>query len=79
MKLALEGQQQEYYRRFGFLEFEGLVTQRQVQELNSAIDVVLSKRLGKNPATLAEQPEAALFMAGRDLWRDSDEIKKFVT
>ena len=78
MKLALEGQQQEHYRRHGALEVEGLVTQRQVQELNSAIATALSRRLALAADAVEQQPEAALFMAGRDLWRDSEAMRKFI-
>lgn len=75
MKFALQGEHRDFFGKNGYIEFEGILSAHDVNNLKEAIDYVLTDRL-KN---LVNKTPQELFMAGRDVWRDSILIKKWTT
>lgn len=78
MKKAVAKEHRDFFRKNGWIEFENLVSDQELEELNQAIDVSLAARLFV-PIDKVEavSPETA-FLQGRDLWRSNDQLRKFV-
>ncbi len=72
MRFAVDKNHRDFFQKEGIIEFEGIFTPEQVAALNQGVDQVLSVRCPK------ERSYEKLFMAGRDLWRDNEELRKFV-
>lgn len=79
MRYTIDKQQREFFQKNGTIEFEGVFTLDQISALNKAIDQTLAVRcqvpLEKVPKCTPEQ----MFLAGRDLWRDNIDLRKFDT
>lgn len=71
MKIVLDGGQRRYFFEKGFVELEELVSREKASLILQEIDLVLKKRTCNR--TFPEK----LYLAGRDLWRDSPVIKAF--
>jgi hypothetical protein len=78
MKQIVDEKHRRYFEEQGFIQFEALLTPSQLSVLNDSIDTVLAERLKLPPQVIHQEPESVLYMAGRDLWRDSEPIKKIV-
>jgi hypothetical protein len=76
MKYVLTTDHLHFFGQHHFIEFEDLLSPAEVDYLHSALDTILSKRLKVSLQTASCQD---LFTQGRDLFRESEEIKKFVT
>jgi hypothetical protein len=79
MKFALQGEHRDFFAKNGYIEFEGLLSEKDVVTLKEAIDQVLCKRLKVLPEKLEHKTAQELYMAGRDVWRDHPAIKKWTT
>ena len=66
MKFAIVGEHRDFFRKNGFIEFEGLITENQFKELHAEIQNTLAL------------PSEKAFLAGRDLWRNSAVVKKYL-
>lgn len=78
MKKAVAKEHRDFFRKNGWIEFENLLSNQEIEELNRAIDGSLSVRLSVPTEKIeAVSPEAA-FLQGRDLWRSNDQLRKFV-
>ena len=79
MKYTTDKDQRDFFQKEGKLELAGLLSPTQVEGVNKAIDEALAGRLGVPPEKWYSLPANELFMRGRDLWRDSPVLKKFVS
>jgi hypothetical protein len=79
MKFAVANEHREYFQQNKVIEFEGLLTSEQLNQLNVGIDAALSKRLAEPLHKIHTLSADKLFLAGRDLWRDNNAVKKLVT
>jgi hypothetical protein len=77
MKFVVSLDHQRFFNEYGFIEFEELVTPEKLKEINRALDTVLVKRTGAKLSALKDLPPAELFPYARNLWMDSEGIKKF--
>lgn len=78
MKFSISNEHRHYFQKKLAIEFEGLLTQEQAKELQTACHETLSARLGTT-RKIKDQSDDQLFLAGHDLWRSQDFIKKIVT
>ncbi|KIC77211.1 hypothetical protein DB41_CR00050 [Neochlamydia sp. TUME1] len=76
MKLATDKSHRDYFYKHGTIEFDGLFPLEQIQQLNTAIDGLLSLTF-KNIAPQSQNTEN-VFLCGRDLYRKDERIKKQV-
>jgi hypothetical protein len=79
MKFAISGDHLDYFNKHHAIEFEGLFNTDQAIQLVGAVDAAISARLGIRLAEINKQPPEKLFLAGRDLWRAHNSLKKIVT
>jgi hypothetical protein len=79
MKYAVDVEHREYFQNNKLIEFDNLLSEEQVVEIQKAINETLLKRLGVSLAQFKNESSKNIFMAGHDLWRSSDEIKKLIT
>lgn len=79
MKYTTDKEQRDFFQKAGRLELAGLISPKQLEEVNKVIDEALVGRLGISPDKWYALPASELFMRGRDLWRDSPALKKFVS
>ncbi len=78
MKFALAKEHHDYFDLNGFIEFEGLISQQRIHILSKAARRLVANRLNKLPERLSLEKPQDLFLAGRDLWREEQEIRKQV-
>ena len=79
MKFAVANEHKDFFLKNQAIEFEGLLTPVQITQLKESIASSLSKRLRIVTGKIEKVTPEKLFISGRDLWRDSDEIKKVTT
>jgi len=78
MRLFVEDRQRDYFRQHLYIEFEGLLASDQCEGLCGAMEDTLAGRLSCLREKLTVIPSSELFLAGRDLWRDSSVIADVV-
>jgi len=78
MKLVTNADHRQFFRKNHLIEFENLMSQSQLEELNQAIKLTLSERVGIRPERVLQEQSEKLFKSGYNLWRDNDHIKKLV-
>jgi len=78
MNFAIIKEHRDFFRKHRWIEFEGLLTKDQKENLLKESTAVLSKRLKAQAADIFQSPADKLFNAGRDLWRDSSKLKKII-
>lgn len=76
MRFKITGEQRKVFEKQKYIEFENLFSLEQIEEISKQIDTLLSKRLHK---LIENESPQELYKIGRDLWRDSSDIKNFVT
>ena len=69
MKLTISIEQHDFFQENHAIEFAGLLTQKQVENLRNSVEVALSERLKIEKKQLQEKSPFQLFTAGHDLWR----------
>lgn len=74
-KFAIDPEHRRFFQSQQAIEFHGLVDAAQ---LSAAVDNALCKRLECSPEDLARTPSEKIFLAGRDLWRDNEALRKIV-
>lgn len=74
MRFALTADHRDFYQKQGYIEFEKLLSEKQVEILQQSIETCLSKRL----KTVKERSPKGRFEQGFDLWRESPDIKKIL-
>jgi hypothetical protein len=79
MKLAVNSEQRDFFRKQEWIQFEELLSPQQQKLLLATIDQTLASRLALPIERLSTQSPAALFAVGRDLWRADSQIRKIVS
>lgn len=79
MKFSVASEHRNYFQNKQAIEFENLLNPDQVHQLVAAIESVISERLEVRPGQIKRQLPNALYMAGHDLWRANDYIKRIDT
>lgn len=77
MKIILDSEHLRYFRENQFIEFEALVTPGRLEEINAELDQALAKRTGAPLRLIKSIPPAEIYPYARDLWRESEKIKRF--
>lgn len=75
MRFALSGQQKAYFFDHGFLEFEGVLQAPACETLLLSAEASINQKIQNNSALKKDKTR---FLAGHDLWRNSDHVKKQV-
>lgn len=78
MKFVLASEHRDFFNKQHHIEFEGLISAANLNEVNSSVDNALAENLGITPARLKLQNSQKLYLAGRDLWRNSNPLRKIV-
>ncbi|MFT4552464.1 MAG: hypothetical protein ACI9S8_001089 [Chlamydiales bacterium] len=78
MRFALHKDHRNFFQSNGCIEFEGLLSEKELSELNPAIDSVLVKRLGTTVEKLERFPFEQTYLSGRDVSRENELIKQSV-
>src|SRR5579863_3768855 len=76
MPFALTADHCAFFSKNQFIEFEELLPQTQVATLKKDVEEALAARLKIPVAQLGKRPASELFLAGYDLWREKDAIRK---
>lgn len=76
MRFALLKEQKVFFQKHGFVEFESILSDQQVDKLLEALEIVLAERLKKTSKGFAKCSIEEAFLRGRDTWRDNDFVKK---
>jgi len=77
MKIVADAEQIRYFKEHGLIQFDEVLSTARLDEMNEAVDQVLAKRTGANRNALPKLPPAEIYPYARDLWRESEVIKKF--
>ena len=79
MRPAVLLEHREYFRQHRYIEFEELLSSSQVESLHKNICNVVGRRIGGYDCdAMPRVSHEKLFMAGRDIWRDDEAIRKIV-
>lgn len=78
MKFTTNKEQRDFFYKNSFVEFADVLTPDQVQSLHGEANKIVAARLKISPRGLAARPPIDQYMQGRDLWRESDPIRKVV-
>ena len=78
MRFAVHSSHSNFFKQHRYIEFQDLLSEKQIEALTESIETHLASRLGVPSDKLNMQTAEALYSAGRDLWRDSPIIKKVV-
>lgn len=78
MKYAVASEHRDFYQKQHAIEFESLLSSEHLRQLIAADDTVLAERLGVKPEDVKNQASHKLFMAGRDIWRSDEYLKRFI-
>ena len=76
MKFTTTNEQQKNFQKNRVIEFDGFLSLNQLNSLNDIIDNTIAKRMDIPQDTVEEQLPEKIFLASRDLWRSSPELKK---
>lgn len=79
MKYVVDKEHRDFFRKEGKIEFADIFTSDQLALVNEAIDQALAARCSIPRPKLSTCPAEQLFLAGRDLWREKEELRKFIT
>ena len=78
MKFTVTKDHRHFFNQEGFIEFEELLSSDQFIDLKNSINQALCKKLQKTPNELYKSSPNEIFLAGRDLWRENNGVKKIV-
>lgn len=70
MRFTFTPDHREFFRKHGYIEFEGILSAQQAELLDQKAEKLLEKRIPLGSDTLS------LYKAGYDLWREEEVIKK---
>ncbi|MBT3394180.1 MAG: hypothetical protein HN411_03610 [Waddliaceae bacterium] len=73
MKHDIVTEQRDFFYNKGYIEFEGIITTTQADDIRAAVAETLEQRRDGE-----ERYRNSSYCAGRDLWRDNESIKKIV-
>lgn len=78
MHFALASEHLDFFHAQQSIEFDSLITASEATALAEATKQMIAKRLKKPASSLGQASFDALFLAGRDHWRESQIVKKIV-
>lgn len=78
MKFSTAKEHRDFFQKYGWIEFEGLVSNDQLSLTNQAIDQVLAERLNVFPERLQTLSSEKFYLQGHDLWRSNPFLQKLV-
>lgn len=76
MSFAVDKRHRDVYKKQGWIEFESLFPQKQMDELYHEAKRVVDNRVKASKRIGGHCPEETLFLNGRDIWRESPLAKK---
>lgn len=76
MKIEITAAQTSFFTQHGYIEFGGI--EFNSEELFLSAKKTLASRLETTPDKLSRIPSSELYKKGRDLWRSSAALKKFL-
>ena len=78
MKFSTSKEHRDFFQKQGWIEFEGLISDDQLNSLNQAIEQVLTQRLNVTHSRLRTLSSEKCFLEGHDLWRNHPFLQRFV-
>ena len=78
MRYTTSSEHQDYFSKQGMIEFEELLSAKEIEELEMKTEELLAGRMACAPAKLEYQTAKNLFLAGRNLSREDGAVKKIV-
>jgi len=79
MRYITDDMHREFFQENGFIEFESILPEKQIQDLRTLTEETLCTSLKAKKEDLEQLGAEVLFMAGRDLWREHPELQKAVS
>jgi hypothetical protein len=79
MKFAIAKEHRVFFQKQGAIEFEGFFLQDQIHSLNSSVDQALARKAGIVKERVSHLSSDQVFAQGRDLWRQQEELRKFIS
>jgi hypothetical protein len=79
MKFSTAKEHRDFFQKHGWIEFEGLISNDQLNQAHQAIDQVLAERLNVSPERLRILSSEKFYLQGRDLWRSNPFLQKLVS
>lgn len=76
MKYAVASEHLDFFKKNGVIEFEKLLNPTQLHSLVDGLQAALSSVLQVSPEKVPQLSSPTLFMAGRDLWRKNEAVRK---
>lgn len=73
---ALASEHIAFFHKEHFIEFEGLLSPKAAEEIDTSVQALLAKRLKIPLSSLAFKTPFELFMVGRNLWKEIPPLKK---
>lgn len=77
MHFAVAREHLEFFHTNRFIEFENLLTDKEIQDLEAHLKTVMGKRLHTAPEHLSHVDLQTFYLQGYDTWREDPEIKKY--
>lgn len=79
MKFVLAKEHRDFFTKKGWIEFEGVFSDTFIDQTNQQLYLSIAQRLGVPSDQLHKHPSEALFLEGRDLWRENPFLMKLVS
>ena len=76
MRLSITADHCEFFNKNKYIEFEVLLPLDQVTSLQKNAEEIIAQRLRKPKERFNKKTAPEIYMAGYDLWRDNEAIKK---
>lgn len=78
MKFATAKEHRDFFQKEGWIEFERMISDEQLELLNKAIDHTLADRLNTTSDKFSSVSSERFFMQSRDLWRSNPHLFKLI-
>lgn len=78
MRFGLAKEHLDFFYQNHYIEFEQLLSKKDVQSLKKEIKKILAIRLNTQEGKLKNHPFPTLYSGGFDTWRESDSIKRIL-
>lgn len=78
MKFAVDSAHRDFFKNNLAIEFQEFFPVEQLHHIREHIKNVLSERLKEKGIAYAKATGEELYMAGRDMWRGSGDLRKFI-
>ncbi len=78
MRFTVNKEQRDFFQKKGWIEFEDLLKEEQIQAIQRPLEEVLAERLKVSTSQVGKQPAERLYHQGHDLWRSSPILQHFI-